>query len=123
MNSKVRTPLFLFLFANITFLILSVVALSLCFILVSLKYNNWGWFARSGSLIIIIGSLLAFRGTIRLTREEREERRNMTIIQQFTQLEKEDQERDSRAVIIGAIIMIFGTLIWAYGDLVNYFFI
>ena len=80
-------------------------------------YDNWKWFSRSGSVLIMMGSLLAFRNIIRLTREERIAIRNMNIIQKFTSSEKINQEKDSSATIIGVILMVLGTLIWAYGDL------
>jgi len=118
-DPKTRSPFFLFIFTNVVFLTTSAILWILFWIYISSKYDNWKWFSRSGSVLIIIGSILAFRSTIRLTSEERERRRNMTIIETFTPLEKADQEKDSFAIIIGTILMILGTLIWAYGDLIN----
>jgi drug/metabolite transporter (DMT)-like permease len=85
--------------------------------LLSKKYSDWMWFARSGSVTAIIGAVLAVRNILRLTREERIRIRNMNIVECFTQSELEDQERDSSATIIGVVLMVAGTLIWAYGDL------
>ena len=119
-DPKTRSPFFLFIFTNIVFLLVCAILWQLFWVFISREYGNWGWFSRSGSVLIMIGSILAFRSTLRLTSEERKKRRNMTIIQTFTPLEKMDQEKDSLAVIIGAALMISGTLIWAYADLLNY---
>ena len=76
------------------------------------------WFSRSGSVLGIIGGVLTSRPVLRLTRAERVRIRNMTMVECFTPSELENQERDSSAVIIGVVLLVFGTLIWAYGDLV-----
>jgi len=117
---KTRSPFFLFIFTNIKFLIICVIAWLLFWIYVSNKYANWDCLSRSGSLLIMVGSILIFRNTIRLTREERVGMRNMTIIQIYTPLEKADQEKDSQAIILGTILVVLGTIIWAYGDLFGF---
>lgn len=74
---------------------------------------------RSGAVTIVLGAVISFRGVLRLTKEQRIRFRNMNIIECFTEAEKADQERDSAAVIYGVYVMIFGTAVAAYGDLVG----
>jgi hypothetical protein len=44
--------------------------------------------------------------------------RNLSLIERFTDEELYDQELDSRGAILGTIVALIGTLIWAYGDLI-----
>jgi hypothetical protein len=114
---KSRSRVFLFLLTNRLLLTCLTMAWTGFSMLLSKKYSDWMWFARSGSVTAIIGAVLAVRNILRLTREERIRIRNMNIVECFTQSELEDQERDSSATIIGVVLMVAGTLIWAYGDL------
>ena len=110
-------PVFLFLFTNSIFLA-AIAALWLLFwIGFSAKQNDWAWLARSGSVLSIIGGILTSRPILRLTRAERIRIRHMTLVECFTPAELEEQERDSTAIIIGVFLLVSGTLIWAYGDL------
>jgi hypothetical protein len=112
-----RRPLFLFLFTNRTFLVTLALAWLLFWIGFSVHKSDWMWFARSGSVLGIIGGILTSRPVLRLTQAERVRIRNMNLVECFTPSELEDQERDSSAIVIGVILLLFGTLIWAYGDL------
>ena len=112
-----RSALFLFLFTNRALLCSVAAAWTVFSVWLSLHTNNWGWFARSGSVLGILGAVLSCRSVLRLTREERVRIRNMNIVECFTPSELEDQERDSVATVIGVLLLLLGTLIWAYGDL------
>lgn len=114
---KSRHPVFLFFFTSRAFLISVAVAWSVVWVVISYRASDWLWFSRSGSVTGIIGALLSCRSVLRLTCEERIRIRHMTIIECFTPSEFDDQERDSSAVVLGVVLMLVGTLIWAYGDL------
>lgn len=116
-----RHPIFLFLLTNVGFLSAVAVVWLVFSTWLSFRGGDWLWLSRSGSVLGIVGALLACRGTLRLTRAERVAIRNMNVIQCFTKEELEDQERDSMAAIVGVIFLISGTLIWAYGDLIGKF--
>ena len=120
-ESPSRHPLFLLCFTNTIFLIIVTIVCLVLNIILSTKTNNWHWFARSGALIVIIGGIFSFRSTLRLTKKERIRRRNMNIIERFTNIEKNNQEKDSIAIMIGVFMIVIGTIIWAYGDLVYFF--
>lgn len=114
---KERGPIFKFFVTNEIFLVSVAFVWSVVWVILSLRYSDWQWFSRSGSVTCIIGAVLTCRPILRLTREERISRRKMTLIDQFTDLEKDDQENDSWAGILAIAVLLFGTLIWAYGDL------
>ena len=114
---KSRSRFFLFFLTNRLLLTSAAIGWTLFSLVLSIVYSDWTLFARSGSITAIIGAVLAVRNILRLTKEERVRIRNMNIVECFTQTELEDQERDSSATIIGVILMLLGTLIWAYGDL------
>ncbi len=46
----------------------------------------------------------------------------MNVVETFTEEERADQERDAIAVQIGVVLLVAGTLIWAYGDLLQLVF-
>jgi len=70
------------------------------------KYlNDWMWFARSGSLLVCIGVLTAaydIKGKM--------ENSNAPNVYK------------SQTIILEAAILIIGTLIWGFGDLVGCFY-
>ena len=116
-----RGSLFLFLFTNRAFLCaVALIWLALA-IFVSIRTKDWSWFSRSGAILCIIGAVLSCRSVIRLTPQERIQIRNMNIVEVFSESEKAEQERDSSAVTIGVVLLVSGTIIWAYGDLLSRF--
>jgi hypothetical protein len=76
---------------------------------------------RSGAVTIVLGAIISFRNVLRLSREERIRLRNLTVVETYSVSEKQDQERDSVAVILGVWAMVFGTAAGAYGDLLGKF--
>jgi hypothetical protein len=113
-----RSSLFLFVFTNRAFIGSVAIVWTVLSIWISIHTNSWTWFGRSGSVLGILGGVLSCRSVLRLTREERERFRNMNAVECFTTTELADQERDSNAMIMGVVLLIVGTLIWAYGDLI-----
>lgn len=101
-----RSKVFLLLFTSRTLLCSIAIAWTIFWIGLSVKTNNWNWFARSGSVLGIIGGVLSCRSVLRLTREERVRIRSMTVIECFAPSELEDQERDSGAVVIGVVMLL-----------------
>jgi hypothetical protein len=112
-----RSELFLFLFTNRLFLFAIAASWTAFSVWLSLRNANWGWFARSGSVLGIVGAVLSCRSVLRFTRAERVRIRNMTVVECFTPSELAEQERDSGATVLGVVLLLLGTLIWAYGDL------
>ena len=42
----------------------------------------------------------------------------MNLVERFSDSELADQERDSKAMQFGVFLIVVGTLVWAYGDLI-----
>lgn len=116
-DPRPRSRLFLFLFTNIWFLSAVATLWTILAIVTSLRTTDWTWFARSGSVDAILGGILTSRSVLRLSPAERVRIRHMTVVETFTAQEFQDQERDSLAVQLGVFLLVGGTLIWAYGDL------
>jgi hypothetical protein len=116
-----RHPVFLFLFTNIWFLAIFAGVWTVVWIAISWFSRNWMWFARSGSVIAILGGIMTGRPVLRLSPAERVRFRHMGLVEQFTEDELQDQERDSNAMQSGVTLILIGTLIWAYGDLLSHF--
>jgi uncharacterized membrane protein HdeD (DUF308 family) len=118
---KSHSDTYLFLCANTWFHLWVVALWSLIWFVYSYTSGEWHWFMRSGAVTVVIGALVSFRNVIRLTQEERVRFRNMSVIEIFTESEKRNQEGDSAAVLIGVWVMIAGTAVAAYGDLLGGF--
>ena len=114
---KSRSRAFLFFFANTAFLVIVSIVWTVAFVFVSQRTSDWTWLARSGSVDGIIGGVLTCRAVLRLSREERIRMRHMNVVEVSSTSELEDQERDSIAVQFGVCLLVVGTLLWAYGDL------
>jgi len=96
-------------------------------IYVSWIYSDWTWFSRSGSILIIYGVILSARPIIRMG--------VMGLLKYYStidcgsasptpqDIEDERQEYlDVKANKFGVFMAIAGTIVWAYGDLIERFF-
>lgn len=97
----------------------------------SLKLMDWSWFSRSGSLIVIIGILLTSSQIIENSHKlkMRRSRHEHNFNRDFADdIKKQTLER-SRSLdediwengLRGLYLLISGTLIWGFGDLVETF--
>jgi uncharacterized membrane protein YcjF (UPF0283 family) len=112
---------YLFFFTNTPLLLTVVVLWNVWWLLYCYMTREWHWFMRSGAVTIVLGAIISFRNVLRLSREERIRLRNLTVVETYSVSEKQDQERDSVAVILGVWAMVFGTAAGAYGDLLGKF--
>ena len=95
----------------------------------SLKMEDWSWFSRSGSLIVIIGVLLTSSQIIENNRKlkMRRLRHDYNFNRDFADdIKKQTLER-SRSLdediwengLRGLYLLVSGTLIWGFGDLIG----
>lgn len=113
--------------SNIVFfsgLAISSVAFSF---LISFITKDWTWFARSGSIATMAGIILSVRPIFRMSINEHITEKKTwdggTILGNTIKEIEEDKQlkSDVTSLYIGSIATIFGTLIWGYGDLLQYF--
>jgi hypothetical protein len=97
---------------------------------------SWSWFQRSGSVLVLLGALMTYRSILRLGvkgvggadpiffKGRVAGIDNSGGTQKVKVKTDEDTQRlfsqadhDKLAGYVGAIFMIFGTIIWGYGDL------
>lgn len=88
----------------------------------SIHFNNWTWFARSGAIMVFAGAVLEYylQGT-----------KNIKVGENGKTITVQDGVVNGWMglihkprfyfvfLIIGRIYLIAGTVIWAYGDLIN----
>jgi len=95
----------------------------------SLKLTDWSWFSRSGSLIVIIGILLTSSQVIENSRKlkTRRSRNDHNFNRDFADdIKNRDLER-SRSLdediwengLRGLYLLVTGTFIWGFGDLIG----
>ncbi len=95
-------------------------------VLLSLRLGDWGWFARSGALLVVNGIILTSHHII-----EHIHNLNHYQRQRDTHFNR-DWARDDKRLFIqddpaarwlsekhGLYLLIVGTLIWGFGDLLN----
>lgn len=122
--------------------ILPLVTVAVIAVSVSIYFDrhacHWVWFQRSGSLAVLIGAVLGYRSIVRLgiagvgatappfimakivsVDDSGPVQMVNTAIDESTQKLLNDATYDKRAGLAGAFLIILGTLIWGYGDLLG----
>jgi len=97
----------------------------------SLKLVDWSWFSRSGSLIVIIGILLTSSQIIENSRKlkTRRSHHDHNFKRDFAEdIKKHNLERSRHLDeniwengLRGLYLLVAGTLIWGFGDLIGAF--
>ena len=108
-----------------------------CIILVigclsSIHFDDWSWFSRSGSLVVVIGIILTSSQILNhiqllklrelnlsgdFNRDWASEERKQTLLE--SRFNEEATWTNERS---GFLMLIAGTLIWGFGDLVGILF-
>ena len=95
----------------------------------SIRFQNWLWFSRSGSIIVIIGIVLTSSHIIENSGKLHARRRHHdnNFGRDFADETKQETLKYSRhhdediweSSLRGLYLLIAGTLIWGYGDLIS----
>ena len=97
-------------------------------IMLSMKKNDWSWLSRSGSLIVINGIILTSHQIIEHMQILKQ--RQINFGSQFNrdwaqqhkkQIVQSDDEVTWKLEKYGLYMLIFGTVVWGFGDLINLF--
>lgn len=109
-------------------LILSIAVLALS-IWLSIRYQDWIWFSRSGSIIVIIGIVLTSSHIIENSSKlhARRRQRDNNFGRDYADETKQGTLKYSRrhdediweSSLRGLYLLITGTIIWGYGDLIG----
>ena len=111
-----RTTLNTYLLATVTLLLGA---------LLSLNTHNWQWFSRCGSLLVIYGIILTSHQIIEHMQELKLLQRQVSGSQRDwapsdkKHLVKESHEHQWRDEKYGLFMLVAGTFIWGFGDLVG----
>ncbi|MCP4129265.1 MAG: hypothetical protein GY753_19730 [Gammaproteobacteria bacterium] len=100
--------------------------------LVSLSQDDWSWFSRCGSLVVVIGIILTSSQILEHIRMLRVRQMNTygDFTRDWAQQERQQTLQDSRFheeltwtnERSGLLMLICGTLIWGFGDLIERLF-
>ena len=104
----------------------------ICGILLSIQRDDWTWFARSGSIIVVIGIFLTSSQIIENSRrlKIRRYRHRQNFNRDYAEDIKRASLERSRSLdediwengLRGLYLLVIGTLIWGFGDLAGYLF-
>ena len=116
------------LVTNIPAIICSAFIVEIFFIILSIRSCDWTWFSRSGGILTLLGGILAARRLIRKGIEQiLHEEFNKdwgSVADKPCDLKNEEVKQtknDITAAHLAFYIIVLGTLIWAFGDLINRF--
>ncbi len=100
--------------------------------LASISHGDWSWFSRCGSLVVVIGIVLTSSQILEhirmlklrqmntrgdFTRDWAQEERQQTL--QDSRFNEEITWTNERS---GLLMLISGTLVWGFGDLIDQFY-
>lgn len=98
----------------------------------SIDQNDWSWFARSGSMIVVIGIFLTSSQIIENSRrlKLRRSHHEQNFHRDFAEDIKRGTLDRSRSLdediwengLRGFYLLVVGTLVWGFGDLAGYLF-
>ncbi len=98
----------------------------------SIDQNDWSWFARSGSMIVVIGIFLTSSQIIENSRrlKLRRSHHEQNFHRDFAEDVKRGTLDRSRGLdeniwengLRGFYLLVVGTLVWGFGDLAGYLF-
>lgn len=93
------------------------------FILLAVKYQDWGYFSRSGGFVILIGALLGLRKLLRKGARELNSPNEPLVVNrnEFNMTgmyQRLEDLSDSFAQELGIVLVVIGTLINGFGDIV-----
>lgn len=111
---------------KILFLLILLAIGAVCLsIEVSYTTRNWDWFARSGSIVTMVGIILSVKPILRMGIgkyiQEQNTQDNGSISGDTHKeiLEDRQLKLDVWGLYIGNFMTVVGTLIWGYGDLLG----
>ena len=94
--------------------------------LVSVELDDWGWFSRSGSLVVINGIILTSQQIIQHIQSlgQYQQQRHSQFHKDWAHEEKhhlihDDHENRWKSEKYGLYMLILGTLVWGFGDLIG----
>jgi ABC-type phosphate transport system permease subunit len=97
-------------------------------IALSINQHDWGWFARSGSLVVINGIILTSHHIIQHMRSlnQSQARPELKFERDWAKADKQNLFHEYSQDIwtnekYGLYMLIAGTLVWGFGDLINQF--
>lgn len=107
-------------------LTISVTILIVCGALPSYLFSDWDWFSRSGALLVVYGIFIVWRdvqGKIHTALDRVESavskklgEKSGEITNLIQDIQKKNQELYNT---IEFLVLAIGTIVWAYGDLIN----
>jgi len=113
------------LLTNISFLMIAAVVVVIISIFSSVRFHDWTSFGRAGAIVTLIGGVLATRRIIRhgwaqLFVEEKDIISGGHAVPTPEEIESLHQDRLDRVAAVSSFFVISaGTMIWAFGDLLN----
>jgi hypothetical protein len=112
------------LLSTTSFLLVLAVFILGTFVFASTYTGQWHWFQRSGALVVGIGAILSTRRLLRIGLDGLLQGRTYfdianNIHANTTGRKDIESERDLVAAYWGFVVVGFGTIVWAFGDLVE----
>jgi phosphopantothenate synthetase len=95
-------------------------------IALSINQNDWSWFARSGSLIVVNGILLTSHHIIEHMQQLKQHQANhhKQVYRDWANEKKNSLLKESAECLwtnekYGLYMLVLGTVVWGFGDIFN----
>lgn len=100
----------------------SLICVSILLVLISVISdhftNNYNWFSRSGSIIVLISVIIEFRVSSHIYDDFQRAQYQQQIIDMPIPIKANTPKNRKNLLIVTHTLLFFGTLIWGYGGLI-----
>ncbi|HCM1204851.1 TPA: hypothetical protein N2883_004524 [Vibrio parahaemolyticus] len=100
------------------FLLFIAVTFSLISVFGDYLFVGFNWFARSGAILVLIGAVVEYRVSSHIYEDIQRVQFQQSKISLPVPLKGKPTKNRKKIQIAAHTVIVFGTLIWGYGDLV-----
>lgn len=80
-------------------------------------YDSWNWFARSGSVIVLFSVVVEYRIYGHIYEDIQRAQFQQSKINLSLPIKATPTKQKNRISVVTHVLIVFGTIIWGYGDL------
>lgn len=99
-------------------ILFAAILIALCSVVGDLFSDNYSWFARSGSIVVLLAIIVEFRVSTHVYDDIQRAQFLSKKIDLSMPLKAKPSKQKKRISCVAHSMVIIGTIIWGYGDLI-----
>ena len=99
-------------------LIVIALLVALASIIADLYYGEHNWFARSGSIIVLLTAVVEFKVSTHIYEDFQRAQYQQSIVNLHVPLKGKPTKNRKNLTVATYLLLVLGTIIWGYGDLI-----